>query len=41
MAKSSSLLWVWYMYQFNKYRPTTEKFLQAKEFLKKAKVKNA
>lgn len=30
MAKSSPILWVWYMYQFDKYRPTTEKFLQSR-----------
>lgn len=30
MAKPSSLLWVWYMYQFGESRPTTAKFLQAR-----------
>jgi hypothetical protein len=30
MAKPSPILWVWYFYQFDKYRPTTEKFLQSR-----------
>jgi hypothetical protein len=30
MAKSSLFKWVWYMYQFDKYHPTTAKFLQSR-----------